>query len=186
MELGEMVQKPGEWNDSLQRQRCPRTTATHLDLCWASRVRREAAGSQQMWRSRAICLSALWLPGELLQSLCCGQQPLLGKKPQRLRQSVCLDRRWFHRCKKGLFEGSVRAWKRCQTSLTTLAHLPFSYQHLEGLHPAASSAWLPSALLVHSQPSALLAANEVIQRLCQPPGVFVKRGGSSKLFSSPF
>lgn len=125
-------------------------------------------------------------PGGLLQSLSCGQQPLFGSVTQRPRQSACLDRRRFHRCKKGVFEGSASAWKRCQGFLTGLAHLPFSYQHLEGLHSSASSAWLPSALLVHSQPSALLAANEVIQRLCQPPGAFVKRGVSGKLFSSHF
>lgn len=88
MELGEMAQKPGEWNNSLQSHRCPWTVSSHLCLCRASCVRGEAALSQQMWRSRAICLSALWLPGGMLQSLSCGQQPLLGKRAQRLRQSV--------------------------------------------------------------------------------------------------
>lgn len=112
-------------------------------------MRADAAVSEQMYRSRAICFNGLWFPGGVLQSLSYGQQPLIiqiiQKIIQRLRPSKCLDRRCFHSCKQGVFKVSVAAWKRCQGFLTGLAPLPFSYQHLEGLHPAASSAWLPSA-----------------------------------------
>lgn len=145
MELVKMVQKPGEWNFFLQSHRYLWTATAHLHLCWGSCVRTDATISEQMYRSRAICFNGLWFPGGFLQLLSYGQQPLLGKIMQRLRQSMRLDRRWFHSCKKGVFMVSVTAWKRCQGFLTGLAPLPFSCQHLERLHPPASSAWLPSA-----------------------------------------
>jgi len=74
----------------------------------------------------------------------------------------------------------VTAWKRRQGFLSTLAPLSFSDLHLEGLHPTASSAWLPSPSavlrsLLHTQPSALLAANWALRLHSQPPGAFVKK-----------
>lgn len=77
---------------------------------------------------------------------------------------MCLARTWFHSCKKGVFKVSVTAWKRCQGFLTGLAPLPLSYQHLEGLHPTASSAWLPSARAPRSFADSLLLCSLLIKQ----------------------
>lgn len=117
MELGEMVQKPGEWNDSLQSHRYPWAATARLRLCWASPVRREAAVIPADVEEQSHMFEWFMAPRGAAAITVLWTAALVGKR--RLRQSV----RWQEMMSQMWERGAWGLWE-CLQEVTGFSHQP--------------------------------------------------------------